>query len=296
MMNTYSADQNTKWRKILWFVLSVFIFANVYLLYIGEVSGVLLLGANTIYLSLLAWLTWRVTKPISMEDTNEPDNQPRLWMQITILLIIILLTGINSINIPPWSNMVAWSYNLGESILPVEWFGGPGYSIANPMQYFVIPFVLLVLLGAKPVDLGFGKGNKVWQACIVWLALPILIWSGLLITGSLPLQVFARHIIGNTFQNGFFEEFLFRGALLTRLRRVVSTPLALTIQAVLFGLWHLQANIQMMDGNFLAGLAVCLVSQTVSGFVYGYVYQRTKNLTVPSIAHVAMNVLGQSFG
>jgi len=294
-MNTQTPNQNARRRTILWSVLPVFVIAYAYLMSIGELSGVVILGANTIYLFLLAWLTWRVTRPIPTEETEQHTDRPRLWAQIGVLLIIIFLTGLNSNSIPLWSNMVTWFYNLGESFLIAEWFGGPGNSIANPVQYFVIPIIFLLLLGAKPAELGFGKGNKVWQACLVWLALPILIWTGLLITGSLSMQSFARRIIGNTFQNGFFEEFLFRGALQTRLRRVMSTPWALTIQAVIFGLWHLRANTQMMDGNVLAGLAVCLVSQAVSGFVYGYVYQRTKNLIVPSVAHVAMNVLGQSF-
>lgn len=295
-MNINSDNQNTNWRTVLWIVLPVFLIANAYLLYAGEFSGVVIRGAYTIYLSLLAWLTWRVTRPIRDEGTMQQDDRSRLLIQVAALLIVITLTGLNSSNIHLWSNMVAWFHGLGESILPVDWFGGPGNSVANPVQYFVIPFILLLLLGAKPADLGFGKGNKVWQACLVWLALPLVIWGGLLATGSLPLQTFARRIIGNTFQNGFFEEFLFRGALQTRLRRVMSAPWALTIQAVLFGLWHLRANTQMMDGNLLAGLAVCLISQAVSGFVYGYVYQRTRNLIAPSVVHVAMNVLGQSFG
>jgi len=281
---------------MLWISLPIFVIANAYLLYLGEFSGVVIRGAYTIYLFLLAWLTWRVTRPISTDDAEQSDDRPKPWIQIAVLLAVILLTGFNSNDIPLWSNMVAWFYDLGESILPVEWFGGPGNSVANPVQYFVIPFILLLLLGAKPAELGFGKGNKIWQACLVWLALPILIWSGLLITGSLPMQTLIRRIIGNFFQNGFFEEFLFRGALLTRLRRVISTPWVLTIQAVLFGLWHLRANTQMMDGNVMAGLAVCLVSQAIAGFVYGYVFQRTRNLIAPSVAHVAMNVLGQSFG
>lgn len=289
-------DQSTKWRTILWIGLPVFLIANAYLLYLGEIGGVVIRGAYAVYLFLLAWLTFRVTRPHPIEEAEQSGDRSRILPQIGVLVVVILLTGVNSNSIPLWSNMVAWFYNLGESILPVDWFGGPGNSIANPVQYFVIPFLLMLLLGAKPAELGLGKGNKVWQACLVWLALPVLIWSGLLLTGSLPMQTFARRIIGNTFQNGFFEEFLFRGALQTRLRRIMSTPWALAIQALLFGLWHLRANTQSMDGNILAGLAVCLISQTIGGFVYGYVYQRTRNLIVPSVAHVAMNVLGQSFG
>lgn len=104
-MNINSDNRNTNWRTILWIVLPVLVIANVYLVYLSELSGVLLLGANTIYLSLLAWLTWRVTRSIVTEDTEHHDDRPRLWTQITVLLIVILLTGSNSNNIPLWSTM-----------------------------------------------------------------------------------------------------------------------------------------------------------------------------------------------
>lgn len=283
---------NATWRIILWIFIPVYVIANVYLLYLGDFNGVILRFAEVLYVTLLIWLTRRVTEPLSTEHVEILENKSRLGAQIAVLISILLLTGLNSSTIPLWSEMVAWFQDLGEAVLPVEWFGGPGNSVANPMQYFVIPIILLLLLGAKPAELGFGRGNRVGQTCLLWLALPMVIWVGLLATGSLSAQTLARRIIGNTFQNGFFEEFLFRGALQTRLRRLLSMPVTLTIQALLFGLWHLRGNTQAMDGNFLAGLALCLVSQTVAGFAYGYVYERTRNLVAPSIAHVAMNALG----
>ena len=103
-------------------------------------------------------------------------------------------------------------------------------------------------------------------------------------------------MIGNSLQNGFFEEFLFRGALHTRLSRLLPAPGALVLQALLFGLWHLGANIRMMDGDLLAGAAVCIVSQTIGGLAYGLVFTRTRNLIAPSVAHVMMNAFGQTFG
>lgn len=286
----------SEWRKMLWIILPVYLISNAYLIYLTEVNLVILLFANALYLALIAWLTSRVTDPLTAEETDSPENKSRIWLQISLLIVVILLTGFSRGYIPFWSGMVDWFHSIGESFLPVEWFGGPGNAVANPVQYFLIPLILLITLGAKPAELGFGKGNKVWKACLVWLALPVVIWIGLLVTGFIPLQTLIRRIIANTFQNGFFEEFLFRGALQTRLRRVMSSSFALTLQAFIFGLWHLRGNTQSMDGNILAGLALCVVSQTVSGFVYGYVFQRTRNLTASSVAHVAMNVLGQSLG
>lgn len=286
------------WRSVLWVVIPLYILANLYLILIGELDGVLIRFAYTLYLVLLAWLTFQVTNPQPAENeaqSEEAQNKSKTWIQIAVLMVIIIITGVRA-NIPVWSTIVDWSFNLGETILPAEWFGGPGNSVANPLQYFVIPLIILLLMGAKPAELGLGKGHKVWQACLVWLALPVVIWVGLLATGSMPLQTLARRIIGNFFQNGFFEEFLFRGALQTRLKKIISVPWALTLQAIFFGLWHLYANTQSMDGNVWAGIAVCVISQMVSGIVFGYIFERTRNLVAPSMAHVVMNALGQSFG
>ncbi len=285
-----------QWRSILWVVIPIYLLANIYLIIVDDIGNVLLRLAYTLYILLLGWLTLRVTNPQPAAEEEAPSNKSMLWVQIGILVVVILITALNSSSIPVWSAMTAWAYNLGETYLPAEWFGGPGNSVANPLQYFIIPLVILLLMGARPAELGLGKGHKVWQASLVWLALPLVIWAGLLATGNLSAQTLARRIIGNFFQNGFFEEFLFRGALQTRLRKVMSSPWALTVQAFLFGLWHLRANTNMMDGNLLAGLAFCIVSQTVSGLVFGYVFERTRNLIAPTVAHVAMNTLGQSFG
>lgn len=287
-----------QWRSTVWVVIPLYILANLYLIILGELGGVLIRFAYTVYIILLAWLTLRVTNPQPAENEAKREasqNKSRTWIQAAVLLVIVIITGFRA-NLPVWSTIVDWSFNLGESFLPAEWFGGPGNSVANPLQYFVIPFIILLLMGVKPAELGMGKGHKVWQACLVWLALPVVIWAGLLATGSMPFQTLARRIIGNFFQNGFFEEFLFRGALQTRLKQVISAPWAWMLQALFFGLWHLNANAQSMGGNLLAGVAICIISQTVSGLVFGYVFERTRNLIVPTTAHVVMNALGQSFG
>jgi membrane protease YdiL (CAAX protease family) len=296
MKNT-SLSIPTEWRTVFWVVLPIYLLANLYLLVIGESAGILLLLlAYALYMALLGWFTVRATEPAPAEATDAQQNKSRLWIQIAVLSVIILITGLGSRSVPIWSNMVEWFHALGESFLPVEWFGGPGNSVANPMQYFVIPFLLLLLLGAKPAELGFGKGHQVRKTCLIWLALPFVFFAVLLAMGTVSLQMVVRRFISNFFQNGFFEEFLFRGALQTRLGKVVSTPWALTLQAFLFGLWHLRANTQMMDGNLLAGLAFCIISQTVAGFAFGVIYHRTRNLIAPSLAHVFMNMLGQTVG
>lgn len=284
------------WRNVLWVALPVYLAANVYLTFVIGIFPVALMLALAAFLALLCWLTARLSRPQPAEDETESGSKALLWAQVGVIGVIILLTGVNRESVPLWSGMVGWLSSLGEAWLPVEWFGGPGNVVANPVQYFVIPFILLLLLGAKPAGLGFGKGHRVGRACLLWAALPVVFCAVLLLTGSLPVQTLVRRIISNTFQNGFFEEFLMRGALQTRLRRLLSGPWALIIQALVFGVWHLRANTLSFDGDMLAGLALCLVSQTVIGLAFGYLFQRTRNLLAPSVAHVAMNVLSQTVG
>lgn len=282
-------------RAIFLIALPIFLIAYAYLLFLGEWQSVALMLANTLFMGLLAWLTARVTRPLPPEPERERPSRGRLWAQMGVLAAVILLTGFSG-QIPLWSDMVAALRSAGDAILPVEWFGGPGNAVANPVQYFVIPLLLLLALGAKPRELGLGRGHRVWQAALVWLIGPglILIWPAAV--GALTGPSLVRRVIGNFFQNGFFEEFLFRGAVQTRLRLFLSTPWALAVQALFFGLWHLRSNTAAFDGNIVAGLAWCIVSQGVIGLAFGYVFHRTRNLVAPTVAHVMMNVMGQSFG
>lgn len=293
---TTTTHSRSDWRTVILFAAPLYLAALVYLLFLGEWMGVGLMLANTLFTALLVWLTVRLTRPMPPEPEPLPHSRGRLWAQLGVLAVIILITSVGGENVPLWSGMVAWLRGLGEAVLPVEWFGAPGNVVANPVQYFVIPFLLLLALGARPRELGLGRGHRVWPVSLLWT----VGWGLVLIVpaaaGALGLQTLVRRVISNSFQNGFFEEFLFRGVLQTRLRSFLSTPWTLVIQALLFGLWHLRSNTLSFDGNVVAGLAWCIVSQGVLGFAFGVIFHRTRNLIAPSVAHVMMNVVGQSLG
>ena len=96
--------------------------------------------------------------------------------------------------------------------------------------------------------------------------------------------------MGHLLQNGFSEEFLFRGAFQTRLRAFMTSDWALVIQALVFGLWHIGFDTQTMGGDVLAGLALGIASHSVMGLALGILFQRTRNLIAPSLVHVANNM------
>lgn len=261
----------------------------------GMIESVALLGAHAAYLGLLTWMTVRQTSPMPAAAVAPSAPRWLLLLQLLVLVVVLIITAIPARAPAIWSAMVATVARWGDMLLAADWVGDGGNALANPLQYGLIPLLALLILGAKPAELGLRPGWRVGRVCMVWLALPMLIWMVLVGLGLLPLQSLVRRLLSNTLQNGFFEEFLLRGALQTRLERLCSPTDALIMQALVFGIWHIEANTRMMDGNLLAGLAVCIASQAISGLCLGIVFRRTGNLIAPGVAHVALNALSQSF-
>jgi membrane protease YdiL (CAAX protease family) len=94
-------------------------------------------------------------------------------------------------------------------------------------------------------------------------------------------------------QNGFFEEFLFRGALQTRLRKLTTPAWALVLQALIFGLWHLGAGYSATGGSdLLTAAASTIVAQASLGLAFGIIFERTRNLFASSAFHIVINSIG----
>lgn len=225
-----------------------------------------------------------------------PAERLRLWLQIGLILIFIGLTAWRGLafhnvvargaSIPLWSAFIDWLQRLGD-----RWFGNSNY-VANPVTYVVLPLLLLLLVGARLPELGFGRGHRIWRVLLLWCAIPIIYFVYALLSGQLALGRLSARFISNFMQNGFFEEFLFRGALQTRLRRLWSPGWALVIQALLFGAWHLGLGYTNTGHNgLLPALASTIVYQAVIGLALGVIFERTRNLLAPSIVHIIVNSL-----
>lgn len=284
-------------------LLALWLICAVYLAFHWDGMTLGFVVAKTAFELLLVLVTLQLTHP--MPPNPQPAGAVRpgwLRAQLAAVLVFICLTGFATLGpplpsrLPLWSDMLDWLRAMGEKLFSVDWVGGPGNALANPVQYFVLPFIVLLILRARHSELGLSKGHRSWRVSALWSALPVALWAALLPLGQVEQLFVARRILGNLLQNGFGEEFLFRGALQTRLGKFVSSEWALVLQALLFGLWHLQANLGMNDGNLFQALAACIVTQTMSGLAYGIVFLRTRNLLAPTVAHVMMNGLGQTFG
>ena len=284
------------WRSALFAFVPLWLAAVLTLTVTGHGVVAALLVANAGLLAVLVLLTRRLTSTPRAPTHESPRSRTTLPWQLGAIAVVVVLTGAGAADVPLWSALVAWGHALGESILDVRWVGGPGNAIANPLQYLIVPLAVLLALGARPSGLGFGRGRGVGVTSLVWIAVPALVAAVALATGALTGPRLVARTLANTLQNGPFEEFLFRGALQTRLGLLLPVPWAILLQALVFGLWHLRSATDAMGGDPFAAVAFCIASQTVSGLAFGFVFWRTGNLVAPSVAHVALNVMGQTLG
>jgi membrane protease YdiL (CAAX protease family) len=113
------------------------------------------------------------------------------------------------------------------------------------------------------------------------------------VTGQLTVARIANRLLSNFMQNGLWEEILLRGALQTRLRALLSPEWAIVLQALVFGAWHLGLGYTNTGGaGLLPALASVLVHQATIGLAFGIVFERTRNLLAPTVAHVLANSVG----
>jgi len=98
----------------------------------------------------------------------------------------------------------------------------------------------------------------------------------------LPLWLVAYSL----YQPAFFEELFFRGILQGKLERAVGQNRAWILNGVLFGLAHLSVNLigPLWTGSIPAAFLL-LLKQTISGWIFGLIYMKTRSLLSSMVAH-----------
>lgn len=271
--------------------------AALYLLAAGHavnvVFGLILLLGISVFMM--------ITRRITPDPSEEVEMRPSMWRlgaQFSLILTVIGLTGYGSLRwlgdgelgwIPMWSPLMQSIGSWGSRFLTVEMVGDPVLSVVNPVRYALIPLVGLLLLGVAPRYLGIRAGQSTWWVVLLWCGIGLVLWAVQLFSGQITLNTIRRVLTANLLQNGFAEEFLFRGALQTRLNLVLATPWVVVIQALIFAVWHLGAGARLMDSDILLGVAANIVAIGPYGLAYGYIFHRTRNLMACSLIHAGLN-------
>lgn len=262
----------------------------------GTLDPLIFLQTALVLLFCLGTVALTVRTP-AREQTEAPASSRKwLWAQLAVLLAFILFTAYRGMmfhhTAGGWLAQLPAVSSLTNVVNSVP---KPFTTMAmNPILYVVLPVIALRLLRADWRELGFRRGYRSWAVIACWGILPVAVILLTLLGGQMSLRMVALSLLSNSLNNGFFEEFLFRGALLTRLSRLWGSDWGIVLSSLLFGIWHIGAVMGEFPGNPLAALAFTIVIQATIGLGFAIVFVRTRNLLAPSVIHVLvdMNVLG----
>lgn len=146
-----------------------------------------------------------------------------------------------------------------------------------------------MLLGARPAELRLSWGYRSWAAAAPYLLLGGAMAAVRIATGGLSMSYHLPRVLVFS-RNGFTEEFLFRGALQTRLASLMGDGWGLVLSSLTFGVLHVGAAAALLGGDFLVGLALCVASHAPAGLLFGLTALRTRSLIAPTVAHIALNL------
>ncbi|MCH8153549.1 MAG: CPBP family intramembrane metalloprotease [Planctomycetes bacterium] len=280
---------------VLWVISAAYLawtgHTGISLFALGKTSGLV------VFMLLTVGLTARASeRPAKAQHAT---RSTLLWLQLALVLTVIVLTAQRGMashdvappmfkHIPLWSPFIQFLQEAGNRLAQAGYLRSPNY-LVNPVMYFVVPLPLLLLLGARWRSLGFERGWRTWRVVVLWSIAYVGYWVFNLITGTWSVGRLGHTLLSNTMQNGFFEEFLFRGALQTRLSRLISPSWALVVSSLGFGLWHIGADAKALGGDLLAGAALSILVQSSMGLAFGVIFLRTRNLLACSVIHVVVN-------
>ena len=87
---------------------------------------------------------------------------------------------------------------------------------------------------------------------------------------------------------GIWEEFIFRGVILTMLLKKYAISKAIIINGIIFGLYHC---FNLLGGADPVMIIIQIISSMLGGFLYAYMFFRAENLIPSMVCHYLHNVL-----
>lgn len=231
------------------------------------------------------------------EDFPPPDEpRSRVCVQLVVIGAVILLTAFQYLlrgGIPVWSTLAGAFSRIG-SHTPAGSLGAVNFG-----QYALLPGIAVILLGAQVRQLGLRRfESSTLRVALAWLLLPLLAlaYATYLVARMHKAAWFILSLfVQNFFLNGISEEFLWRGLLMTRLRKFLRDDWANFVQAILFGAWHFRYDYASAHAHLTYAVSAMIASQMVFGYVMGCLLLKTKNLAIPAIFHATFDTVGSVF-
>jgi membrane protease YdiL (CAAX protease family) len=191
---------------------------------------------------------------------------------------------------------VGWRIGIcakGFSFLPTDFVCYKNWTfeiIPKLIEQVILPVAALFLLGYRWRALGLALNLRAWW--ISSLAIFGVVGYGIY-THWNALPDFGQRTVEFFFGAGLPEEMLFRAVLLTRLEAWWrNSAWALLGASVIFGLTHLPINLLVFSPqNPSEAWLTLLTFQMGMGAVFGFAYQRTRNVLPLAVLHAGVNAL-----
>ncbi len=266
-------------------LLCVWLLAVVVLLIGDRPTAYLAIGIGAAIALLVAAGRW--TLPAGNDDPDGVLRQEGTPTQLALrglvaagLVIWIALIGLSfQVDVPLVRELRNWSDSVPTG-LPRG-----GLSLFVTGTCVVIPWCALLALGARPSQLGLRWRWGGYLRLLLWIAVPLGIMAWRVATGHISIVGLLLLLLENFMLNGFPEEFVFRGVVLSFCRRYVTTDWAILIQSVVFSLFHYGVTIGEEHGRALLIIANVIATNAPFGYIFALMALRSRSIAMGTIVH-----------
>jgi membrane protease YdiL (CAAX protease family) len=157
--------------------------------------------------------------------------------------------------------------------------------LQNPFSDIVVAALLLLPLRLGRQAFGVGRFRPgAARTALLWLGIGILVLLYDLVVHAWTAGHLGHRILSDIVQNGYSEEFLFRGAILGVLASRIGAGGANLVQALLFAVFQTGVEMNLYHDG-LVGMSRALLTTGVFGWAMGFVTLRTGNIAIPGAFH-----------
>ena len=284
---------------VTWLLTVLWLLAASYMILVGHGSFVVSILPTVAFSLVMMLLTIPLTAggPKPAWEMPPGYSRTRLWLQIGVIVLIVLVIqyfdlvvngtiDANRVNIPLLGPLFGAVYTAAK-----VHNGGPVF-LASVAMYVIVPVVLMLLLGARWRELGFGKGYHSWRTFALWSFLfLVLIAVALILRRVTPAALLGGFVV-LLLLAGLTEEVFYRGVVMTRLTQLTgSVAWGIGLSALLFGLGHLGTTLPQEGGNVPLALAHVVVNYVFTGIPAAVIFLRTRSLLTGVLYHTLGDVV-----